>query len=258
MGDGCRIAYRLEGKKDAPVILFANSIATTMNMWNVNLKDFTKDYRVLRYDFRGHGDSDNPDGPYSLDRLGYDVIEMLDALKIEKVHFVGLSLGGFVAQWLALRAPEKIDMLVLVNTAAYLGPRKQWDEAIINARSTSVMTKFADMFIHNWFPEYIINTQAQLVNSFRQDILVMNPQGLASSFAVTRDFDLRRLIKLIDRPTLVVAGEHDRVTLPEMSEEIAQAIPSARLEFLPAVHLSNVEYPDRFARIVLNFLDGTS
>jgi 3-oxoadipate enol-lactonase len=256
MGDGCRIAYKLEGKKDAPVILLANSIATTMDMWEGNMKDLTREYQVLRYDFRGHGSSDVPDGPYSIDRFGYDVIEMLDTLKIEHVHFIGLSLGGFVAQWLALHAPERIDKLVLANTSAYLGPRKQWDTAITKAQSTSDMTEFADMFIHNWFSKQMIKVQTQLITPFKHDILAMSPRGLASSFAITRDFDLRKMIKLIDRPTLIIAGEHDSVTTPQMSDEIAHAISSARLEILPVSHLSNVECPEEFTSLVLNFLDN--
>ena len=99
-------------------------------MWDPQIEKFTKHFRVLRYDSRGHGDSDAPGGSYSLDRLGRDVIELLDTLNISRVHFCGLSLGGMVGQWLAIHAPERIDRLILCNTSAYLGPAEQFQGRI--------------------------------------------------------------------------------------------------------------------------------
>ena len=130
MGDGARIAYRLEGERDKPLLMLSNSIGTTLHMWDRNMEEFTAHFCVLRYDTRGHGASDAPAGPYSLDRLGRDVIELLDTLGLGKVHFLGLSLGGFIGQWLGARAPERVDRLILANTSPYLGPAPQWDERI--------------------------------------------------------------------------------------------------------------------------------
>ncbi|MDQ0914744.1 alpha/beta fold hydrolase [Paenibacillus sp. V4I5] len=103
-GDGVRIAYRIDGSADKPVLMLANSIATSMNMWDGQLTVLSRHFRVLRYDYRGHGDSDTPAGPYSFDRLGRDVIELLNALHIDRVHFLGLSLGGAIGQWLGIYA----------------------------------------------------------------------------------------------------------------------------------------------------------
>jgi 3-oxoadipate enol-lactonase len=256
-GDGCRIAYRLEGKPDAPVVLFANSIATTMQMWDTNIQNFTDEYHVLRYDLRGHGKSDAPAGPYSIDRMGYDVIEMLDALNIDKVHFVGLSLGGFIAQWLAVRAPERVDRLILVNTAANLGPREQYQNMVIKAQSASDMTFFAGMFMYNWFPQEMLDVDSR-TTLFKQDILAMQPHALASSFAITRDFDMRQVIQCIKQPTLIIAGKHDKVTLSEQSVEIATRIATSELRILSTMHLSNVEQPAKFAYLVLDFLKDKS
>ncbi|TKB87564.1 MAG: alpha/beta fold hydrolase, partial [Mesorhizobium sp.] len=113
VGDGTRIAYRVDGDAGRPVLMLSNSIATTLRMWDMQVDELSKHFRVLRYDFRGHGGSGVPAGAYSLDRLGRDVIELLDALGIERVHFLGLSLGGFVGQWLGIHAPERIERLIL-------------------------------------------------------------------------------------------------------------------------------------------------
>ena len=107
-GDGTRIAYKLDGPEEKPVLVLSNSIATNMHMWDDQVKEFAKSYRVLRFDTRGHGASSVPDGPYSVERMGRDVIELLDFLKFEKVSFLGLSLGGIIGQWLGVHAPERV------------------------------------------------------------------------------------------------------------------------------------------------------
>ena len=124
-GDGIRIAYRFDGPADQPVLLLSNSIGTDLSMWDPQIEGLTEHFQVLRYDSRGHGASDVPAGPYSVDRLGRDVIELLDSLNISRVHFLGLSLGGIVGQWLGIHAPERIDRLILSNTSSYLGPTEQ-------------------------------------------------------------------------------------------------------------------------------------
>jgi 3-oxoadipate enol-lactonase len=252
-GDGCRIAYRFDGPADKPVLLLSNSIGTDLSMWDPQIEAFIKHFRVLRYDSRGHGDSDVPAGPYSVDRLGRDVIELLDALKISRVHFCGLSLGGIVGQWLGIYAPERIDRLILCNTSSYLGPTEQW-----NGRIASVLkadpTETAEMFLRNWFPPVLLETNGPIIAGIRAGLLATDPQGFAGSYAAVRDMDMRRTIKLISSPTLVIGGQYDTVTLPSHSELIAATIPGAKLVMLSVVHLSNLESPDEFLDAVLEFL----
>ena len=121
-GDGCRLAYCIDGPADAPTLVLSNSIGTTLRMWDGQIPTLATRYRVLRYDLRGHGGSDVPVGAYSFDRLGRDVVELLDALGIDAVTFCGLSLGGFIGQWLGIHVPERIETLILANTSPYLGP----------------------------------------------------------------------------------------------------------------------------------------
>ncbi|MGX5828247.1 alpha/beta fold hydrolase [Mesorhizobium sp. 43Arga] len=254
VGDGTRIAYRFDGDAAKPVLVLSNSIGTTLHMWDGQAGELSKHFRVLRYDFRGHGGSSAPVGAYSLDRLGRDVIELLDALGLGRVHFLGLSLGGFVGQWLGIHAPERIDRLILSNTSSHLGPASYFDERIAVVRQAPDMSETAEVFLNNWFPARMVAANEPVIEAFRAMLLAIDRQGLAGLFAAVRDADLRRTVALINRPTLVIAGEHDTVTAAGHSEMIAAAVPGAKLVVLPAVHLSNVEYPAEFIEAVLDFL----
>ncbi|WP_363800218.1 3-oxoadipate enol-lactonase [Lysobacter firmicutimachus] len=253
-GDGVRLAYRLDGAADRPTLVLSNSIGTDLRMWDGQIAELARRFRVLRYDARGHGASGVPVGAYSLDRLGRDVIELMDGLGIGRAHFLGLSLGGFVGQWLGVHAPERIDRLILANTSSYLGPAPQWDERIAAVRQAQDMRETAEMFLRNWFPAPMLARNGAAIEPFRAMLLATDRQGLAGSYAAVRDADLRRSIALIVNPTLVIAGEHDPVTAASHSEAIAATVPDARLAVLPAVHLSNVEYPHEFLGEVLSFL----
>jgi 3-oxoadipate enol-lactonase len=253
-GDGCRVAYRFDGPADKPVLVLSNSIATTLNMWDRQIQGLSQHFRVLRYDMRGHGASDVPAGAYSLDRLGRDVIEMLDALDISRVHFCGLSLGGIIGQWLGVHTPERIDRLILSNTSSYLGPAEQWDRLITSVLQAEDMSATATMFLNNWFPPHMLEEKHPAIEPFHAALLAMQAQGLAGCYAVVRDTDMRRTIALIPNPTLVIGGQYDTVTLPSHSELIAATIPGSKLVMLPAVHLSNIEYPTEFLKAILDFL----
>ena len=255
-GDGVRIAYRFDGEQGKPVLLLSNSIGTDLHMWDGQVPALTEHFRLLRYDARGHGGSDVPSGPYSLDRLGRDVVELLDALGLQRVHVLGLSLGGIVAQWLAIHAPERVDRLVLSNTAAYLGPPQQWDRPIAELLQAPDMEATAEMFLRNWFPAHMLDDE--VVEGFRRALLGTRREGVAGSWAAVRDYDLRRTATLIQNPTLVIAGEHDTVTSAAHGEELASTIPGARYSVLPTVHMANVERPAEFLDAVVGFLTDRS
>src|SRR5215472_10917838 len=166
-GDGYQIAYRFDGSPDKPVLLLSNSIGTTLSMWDTQIPAFTKHFRVLRYDSRGHGSSEASAGAYSADRLGWDAVELLDSLKIERVHFCGLSLGGVVGQWLGIHFPERINRLVLSHTSAYLEHYGNWTELISRALQPGSMPGIAETFLRNWFPASILDENGEIVRSFR-------------------------------------------------------------------------------------------
>ncbi len=253
-GDGARIAYRWDGDANLPVLTLSNSIGTTLHMWDGLVPALTRHFRVLRFDTRGHGASSVPPGPYSLDRLGRDVLELFDALGVRRAHFLGLSLGGIVGQWLGVHTPDRIDRLILANTSPYLGPAPQWDERIAAAQTAPDMAETAETFLANWFPAAMLQAGGPVIDSFRGMLLATDPRGLAGALAAVRDMDLRRTIALIPRPTLVIAGRDDTVTAASHGEQIAQTVPGAKLVMLPVVHLSNIEQPQAFQDAVLDFL----
>jgi 3-oxoadipate enol-lactonase len=253
-GDGCRIAYRFDGPADKPVLVLSNSIGTTLDMWDTQIQDLSKHFRVLRYDTRGHGDSDVPAGAYSITRLGRDVIELLDALNIGRVHFCGLSLGGMVGQWLGIHTPDRIERLILCNTSSFVGPTEQWDGRIASVLEAEDMSVTAEMFLRYWFPLKMLEPESPVVGRFRAMLLTTPRQGLAGCYAAVRDTDMRRTVALIRSPTMVIAGQFDTVTLPSHSELIAATVPGSRSVILPAVHLSNIECPEAFMSAVLEFL----
>lgn len=251
-GDGCAIAYRLDGPEGAPVLLMSNSLGTAMAMWDAQMPAFTERFRVVRYDSRGHGRSDAPEGGYSIDRLGRDVVELVDALGIDRFHFCGLSKGGMVGQWLGWRAPERLDRLILANTSPYMGPPSGWDDRIRAVR-TSGMTAVTEAVLERWFtPGFRARASAEL-DAVRQLLLDTKPHGYAGCCAAIRDMDQRRLLPLIAAPTLVIAGDADPATPIEHSHLLASRIAGAELRVLSAAHLSNVEQPEVFTEAVLAF-----
>lgn len=252
-GDGCRIAWRSDGPADAPALLLSNSLGTNMEMWTPQLAAWTQGRRVLRYDQRGHGASDAPAGAYSIDRLGRDVIELLDALEIASVDFCGLSLGGMTGQWLGIREPSRLRRLVLANTSSFMGPPSAWDGRIALVRAEG-MAPLAQASVERWFTSAFAAAQPDAIAAIGRMLQATDPVGYAGCCAAIRDMDMRRTATLIAVPTLVIGGTLDPATPPAHSEALERAIAGSRLVMLEAAHLSNVERPDAFARAVLDFL----
>jgi 3-oxoadipate enol-lactonase len=253
VGDGCRIACRFDGPSAAPVLLLSNSLGTDHGMWASQMTAFTQHYRVLRYDSRGHGASDSPAGAYSMDRLGRDVVELLDALQIGQVDFCGLSKGGMVGQWLALRAPERIRRLVLANTAACMGPPSNWQTRIEGVLRDG-MAPLAEASIARWFTPDFPARHAAAVAPIRTMLLANDPLGYAGCCAAIRDMDQRPTAALNRTPTLVIAGSEDPSIPIADARFLADSAATGELVTLAAAHLSNVEQAQAFSQAVLRFL----
>ena len=253
--DQCRIAYRWDGPEGAPVLVLSNSLGTSKELWDAQLDAFTERYRLLRYDQRGHGQSDAPSGPYSIERLGLDVVEMLEANEIATAHFCGLSLGGMTGQWLGTNAGDRIGRLILANTSAYMGPPSAWQERI-ELVLTDGMATMAELACERWFTAGFRASSPDEVAAIKALLHATPPEGYAGCCAAIRDMDQRASVAGISVPTLVIGGSLDPATPPPHSEQLSSAIEGAELVFLEAAHLSNVEQPDAFNAAVLNFLAG--
>lgn len=254
-GDGCRIAWRFDGPQDAPVLLLSNSLGTDMGMWEPQMAAWTRHFRVLRYDQRGHGASDAPPGAYSIDRLGRDAIELIDALDIAMIDFCGLSLGGMTGQWLGIREPARMRKLVLANTSSFMGPPANWDARIDLVRANG-MAPLAQASIARWFTSGFATAAPHTVAAISAMLQATQPLGYAGCCAAIRDMDMRRMVSLVEVPTLVIGGSQDSATPPPHSEMLAAAIAGAKLLMLNAAHLSNVEQPEEFSAAALTFLRG--
>lgn len=255
VGDGCRIGYRFDGPDDAPVLLLSNSLGTDLRMWAPQLATFTQTHRILRYDSRGHGASDKPAGAYSMDRLGRDVVEMLDALGIERVDFCGLSMGGMVGQWLGVHAPDRVRRLVLANTAAYMGPPSGWQDRIRNVLANGMEPLF-EPTLERWFTPAFVASAPDTITAVRQMLLANDLGGYTGCCAAIRDMDQRPTTQLIATPTLVIAGSADPSTSVADGAYLADTVREGRLVELPAAHLSSIERPQEFADAVADFLRG--
>jgi 3-oxoadipate enol-lactonase len=253
--NGIRLYYELAGPADAPTVMLSNSLGTRLEMWEPQAHALAERYRVLRYDSRGHGRSDAPDGPYTIDMLADDALGLLDALGIERVHFCGLSKGGMVGQVLGARHGARLISLALCSTAAHMPQREVWDERIRVATEQG-MAALADGVIGRWFTEAFRREPSIVVDRVRQMILDTPPQGYAACCAAIRDMDLRDLITGIRVPTLVIVGEDDPATPPEKAREIQNLIPGAQLEVIPdAAHLLNIEQDVAFDAALTSLLD---
>jgi 3-oxoadipate enol-lactonase len=251
--DGCPIHVEIEGSDKAPVLLFSNSLGTNLHLWDEQAKSLSKKFRVVRYDQRGHGKSGIPKTPYTLERLGKDVIAILDGLKIERAHFCGLSMGGFTGMWLGRLAPKRIGKLVLSNTAAKIG-----DPLIWNGRIQTVLGKgmgaVVDGVLERWFTKTFREKAAPTVDGIRAMLLATAPHGYASCCAAIRDMDQRWDIGAIGLPTLIIAGTHDPATTVKDAELIASRIAGSKLVKLDAAHLSNIEQSKQYIDTIEKFL----
>ncbi len=257
MSDGASIDWQMDGLNDSPIVVLSNSLGTTRSMWDSQIASLSSRFRVLRYDTRGHGHSDVTPGSYGLDRLGRDAVELLDALEIKLAHFCGVSLGGMTGQWLGVHAADRIDRMVLANTASYMGPPSAWQGRIdtVLAGTSGNMAAIADAVIERWFTSSYINANPEVICVMRSSLLACAAPGYAGCCAAIRDMDLRPVIQLITCPTLIISGLQDSATPPEQGAMIADAIPGSRSIELDAAHLSNIEQPVGFNEALLDFFD---
>lgn len=250
--DGIRL-HVVPGTRDGVPLVLSNSLGTDTGLWNAQVDALAQDRAVWRYDTRGHGQSGAPATDYSLERLGQDLLAVLDATGAERADVCGISIGGMTALWAAVHAPHRVRRVILANTAARIGNDALWAERIRAAR-TDGMRVLADASMARWLTEGFRTRHPEVVTRLRQTFESTSVDGYVGCCAALRDADLRAVAGNVACPALVVTGRHDPATPPADGRWLADRMRGARCVDLDAAHLSNVERAGDFNVAVRDFL----
>jgi 3-oxoadipate enol-lactonase len=255
--NGICLRYRLEGKPGEPVLDFSNSLGTNLSMWEPQVQALSDEFRILRYDSRGHGLSSVPPGPYTEEQFGGDILALMDAIDIPQAYFCGLSMGGQVGIWLGAKAPQRVARLVLCDTAARIGNPEIWNNRIAAIRAGG-MPAIVSGTIDRWFTQRFIMQSREVIASVRRMIFDTPPQGYIGCCEAIRDADLTEDASRVNAATLVISATHDPATPPAQGRLLASLIRGARYLELDASHLSNMEAASQFTSAVREFFSGAA
>lgn len=260
--DTARGAFRItvDGDASAPALILSNSLGTTLDMWGPQVDAFSKDYRLIRYDTRGHGGSPVTPGPYSFVDLGQDVLAVLDALDVARAAFCGISMGGHTGLWLGIHAGTRFNAIAVCNSAAKIGSPQGWNEraAMVRNGGAAAMQALAESSPSRWFTAEFVQAHPAAVQGAQAWIAGIAPQGYAACCEALAASDLRAELGRITTPTLLLAGASDPVTTVADAQAMQARIAGAQLAVVPASHLSNLEAPQAFNQAVLDFLATVS
>jgi 3-oxoadipate enol-lactonase len=249
------LRYEFRGKRGSPALAFTGSLGTDLTMWQLQADVLKPHFCTLRYDLRGHGASEVPPGPYSMDDLGSDLVALLDRLGIERASLCGLSIGGMISMWVAAHAPERVERLVLCCTSARLGPAESWLERAAIVRAEGVQA-VADAVLDRWFSPRFTQSHPEVIERMRAGLIATPREGYAGCCEAIAAMDLTGDLSLITAPTLVVSATEDPSTPPEHGRRIAELIPGARFEVVPnARHIASIEQADLITALIQEFLN---
>ena len=254
--NGIGVNYNLEGPAEAPVVMLSHALAANLSMWDPQMSALTSRYRVLRYDTRGHGGTDAPAGPYSLELLADDARSLLSALGIERTFFIGLSMGSMIGQLLALTCPEMLRGLILCEASSRTSPEMKavWDERIRLAQTRGVEAH-VEPTIDRWFTAPFRERRRDVADPVRAMIRQTPPEGYIGCIRAIQGLDLADRLGSIRLPTLLIVGEEDPSSPVASSQAIHERIAGSELVVLKsAAHLSNAEQPGAFNRAATTFL----
>ncbi|MDD2820440.1 MAG: 3-oxoadipate enol-lactonase [Flavobacterium sp.] len=249
--------YKITGTPNSPVLAFSNSLGTDMGMWEELIPNLLPYFRVLQYDTRGHGESEITNEGYTIDLLGNDFIALLDELKIDKVYFCGLSMGGLIGQWLGIHHPKRLFKLILSNTDSKIGTVENWNDRIKTIQNEG-MQAIVEGTMERWFTDDFRKNNPNRITEIKSVFAKNNVVGYTNSCAAVRDADFRNDLHKITIETLVITGTEDAVTNVEQAELLVKAIPNASLKILPARHLSATELPEIYTQVMIDFIVGES
>jgi 3-oxoadipate enol-lactonase len=250
------IHYEIEGTGDAPLVTLSHSLATTLEVWDMQLPALRGEYRILRFDTRGHGSSSAPPGPYTMEMLAADTIGLLDHLGIRQTHFMGISMGGMIGQVLACRYPDRLEKLVLCDTTGRVPPEMTpiWEERIRTAE-TEGMKALAEQTLERWLSEEFRRNQPEITERVRKMILLTPVSGYVGCSLAISTFDVSNELPKISTPTLIITGEKDEATPVSAAKAIQRQIEGSELFIMSgAKHLSNIEAAGLFNERLVGFL----
>lgn len=248
------IHSRLDGVDDpaAPTVVFANSLGTDLTLWDPVIPHLPEGLRLIRYDKRGHGLSSVPPAPYSMGALVSDAEAVCDAWEVRDCIFVGLSVGGLIAQGLAVKRLDIVRGIVLSNTAAKIGTKDRWEERIAAVREGG-LSAIADDILDRWFgPAFLASPQ---LHPWRALLLATPPEGYMGVCAAIAGTDFFSTTASLRLPALAIAGSDDKATPPDLVRETANLIPGSRFELIrKAGHLPCVEQPAICSDLLSGFM----
>jgi 3-oxoadipate enol-lactonase len=251
-----QVNYELSGKMDGDTVILSHSLGSSFSMWNPQMETLSEHFKVLRYDTRGHGGTDTPPGAYMLDQLGADAVGLLDALKIDKAHWVGLSMGGMIGQCLGLNYSDRFKSLSLCDTAAIMPDDFQsMRQERINIAQNQGMQALADPTMERWFTEPYLAQDPPGVKFIRDIFLKTAVTGFVGCMGAIGELNYLERLSEIQLPTLVIVGKEDMGTPVSAAEAINKRIPNSKLVVIDsAAHLCNVEQADVFNDVLMEFL----
>ena len=256
--NGIKMAYRFDGPEDAPVLVLSNSLMSTHRMWDPQMTAFSANYRVLRYDTRGHGATETTDSAYSIGMLARDAEALIETLGVGPVHFLGLSMGGMIAQRIAVNRPDLVRSVMLCDTASEMPTPDMWNERIATAESKGIEGLLAGT-VKRWFTPGFIARSPAAVSFVEGMIRDTGGPGYIGCASAVRDMSQTDILKDIGQPTLVLVGAQDPACTPAQALVLHENIANSRHVVLEdAAHLSNIEKPFEFNTAVLNFLKDVS
>ena len=254
--NGITMHYEMDGPESAPVVTLSHSLATDLSMWDPQVAVLKSGYRVLRYDTRGHGGTDAPEGPYTLEQLAEDVRALLHALRIPKTHFMGISMGGMIGQVLALKNPGMLQSLILCDTSSRIPGEALpiWEERIGLAQKQG-MDALAESTMERWFTASFRRKPLPALDKIRGMIRTTPVKGYVGCSRAIMRLNLTERLREITLPSFIIVGEEDPGTPVAASQVIHEQIKGSELVILKsAAHLSNIEQQDAFNTAVMAFL----
>ncbi len=253
MSEDCSLHVEEAGNPDGVPLIFSNSLGTDLSLWDGQINALSDDFRIIRYDTRGHGRSGVPTSAFGFDQLGKDVLAILDHLDIRKAAFCGISMGGATGLWLSAYAPDRFSKIIVANSGPSFGPSAVWNDRIALVRDKGIEETIPAV-LERWFTPDFREKDPSEVNRIAAMLSATDVRGYTLNCAAIRDFQFEDQLENCAVPMLIIAGADDPATTPSLSQTIVSKAPHARYFELTAAHLSNIEAEADFNRAVRDFL----